>query len=205
MPKPYADHLFDGLPAIYRADDKSGFVYRLLSLFADELAGVEETVDGIRNRLSPDHAPKDFLPWLASWVALVLDETWPVEKRRALIKQAVELYKWRGTIRGIKTFVEIYTGLTPNIIEHFKIGWQIGVRSTLGVDTRIYEMAEDAHCFYVTVFSYDELTPGEKDKVITIVEQQKPSHTMVIHYGWVAKFWQIGVWSTVGINMKVGG
>ncbi len=85
-------------------------------------------------------APAAFLPWLASWVALVLDETWPVEKRREHISKAVELYRWCGTIRGIKTFVEIYTGMVPNIIEAFRSGWQVGVRSTVGVGTKIYQL-----------------------------------------------------------------
>ena len=205
MPKPYADHLFDSLPAIYRKEGKTGFLYRLLCLFAGILAGVEDEVDGTHNRLSPERAPQEFLPWLASWVALVLDETWPVEKRRQLIRQAVELYRWRGTIRGIRTFVEIYTGLVPDIVEHFRRGWQVGVRSTVGVDTKVYELAEDAHCFSVFVNSFEELTPDEKQKVMTIVETEKPAHTKVIHYGWVARFWQVGVRSTVGIDMRVGG
>ena len=205
MPKPYADHLFDSLPGIYRKEGKAGFLFRLLSLFAGVLASVEDEVDGIHNRLSPERAPEGFLPWLASWVALVLDETWPVEKRRQLISQAVELYRWRGTIRGIKTFVEIYTGLVPDIVEHFQRGWQVGVRSTVGVDTKVYELAEDAHCFSVLVNSFDELSPDEKQKVMAIVETEKPAHTKVIHYGWVARFWQVGVRSTVGLDMRVGG
>ncbi|MHC5059061.1 MAG: hypothetical protein ACYTKD_30770, partial [Planctomycetota bacterium] len=38
---------------------------------------------------------------------------------------------------------------------------------------------------------------------IDIVEREKPAHTKVIHYGWVAKFWQVGERSTVGIDAKV--
>jgi phage tail-like protein len=145
MPQSTTDYLFESLPAIYRKEGRNGFVYRLLSLFGDALAEAEDIVDGIHNYLLPIRAPEGFLPWLASWVALVLDETWSVEKRRLLIREAVNLYKWRGTIKGLKTFVEIYTGMTPEVNEHFNSGWQIGVRSTIGEDTRIYDLAEDAH------------------------------------------------------------
>ena len=79
------------------------------------------------------------------------------------------------------------------------------MRSTVGVDTRVYELAEMAHCFSVFVNSFEELSPEEKQKVIAIVETEKPAHTKVIHYGWVARFWQLGVRSTVGVDMKVGG
>jgi phage tail-like protein len=184
MAKPYADHLYASLPAIYRREDKTGFLYRVLSLFADVISAVEETVDGIHNHLAPLRAPAEFLPWLASWVALVLDETWPVEKRREHISKAVELYKWRGTIRGIKTFVEIYTGMVPDIIEDFRSGWQVGIRSTVGVDTKIYVYGEDVHCFSVLIHSSAELAPEQKQKIIGIVEHEKPAHTQVTHYGW---------------------
>jgi phage tail-like protein len=209
MAKPYTEHLYDSLPAEYRSGDEALFLYRMLSLFGDVLAGVEDSVDGIHDRLSPERAPPEFLPWLSSWVALVLDETWPVEKRRQLIREALELYRWRGTIRGLRSFVEIYTGLTPEIVEQFKACWQVGVRSTVGEDTKVYDLSPgpegDAHCFSVVVNSFEELSPHEKQKVIEIVEREKPAHTKVIHYGWVARFWQVGVRSGVGLDAKVGG
>lgn len=55
------------------------------------------------------------------------------------------------------------------------------------------------------VRSYGELTPEQKSKVMTIVEIQKPAHTKVIRWYWVSTFWRIGVSSTVGIDMRVGG
>lgn len=184
MAKPYTDHLYAGLPAAYRREDGTGFLYRMLTLFGEVLAGVEQTVDGIHNHLAPLRAPPEFLPWLASWVALVLDETWPVEKRREHISKAVELYRWRGTIRGIKAFVEIYTGMVPDIVEDFKSGWQVGVRSTVGVDTKVYQLDEDVHCFSVLIHSPAELSPEQKQKIVGIVETEKPAHTQVTHFGW---------------------
>jgi len=205
MSKPYAEHIYDALPARYRAQDKTGFLKGLASLFGDMLAECEDKIDGIHDHLSPERAGPEFLPWLSSWVALQLDETWPLEKRRQLIREALELYRWRGTIRGIRRFVEIYTGLVPDIVEPFKTFWRVGVRSTVGEDTRVSAPGLDPHCFSVIVNSFDELTAREKQKVIDIVEREKPAHTKVIHYGWVAKFWQTGVRSTVGIDAKVGG
>ena len=101
--------------------------------------------------------------------------------------------------------MEIYTGLTPEIVEPFKHAWQVGVRSTVGEDTKVYELDEDAHCFSVIVNSFEELAPHEKQKGIDIVERERPAHTKVIHYGWVARFWQVGVRSGVGVDARVGG
>jgi len=205
MSQSYTDYLFANLPAIYRSEGKSGLVYRLLSLFAEVLEECEDKIEALHHCFNPLKADPEFLPWLAAWVALVLDETWSLDKQRRLITQIVELYKLRGTIEGIKTFVEIYTGIRPLILEPFNLGWQVGVRSRLGVDTKVYQPDEDVHCFSVEVKSFEELSSGQKQKIRQIVELQKPAHTKVIHYVWQAGFWQIGLRSSLGINTRVGG
>jgi phage tail-like protein len=205
MKESYTEYLFRNLPAIYREDGREGYTYRLLSLFGDELQELEYEIDGLHNYLSPERTRAEILPWLASWVALALDETWPESRRRELIRRIVDLYKWRGTIEGIKTFVEIYTGIRPEIIEPFKAGWVIGIRSTIGEDTKIYEPSEDPHSFSVIVNSFEKLTAEQKQKIMAVVELQKPAHTRVIHFGWHASFWQVGVRSTVGIDTETGG
>lgn len=205
MKESYTDYLFRNLPAIYREDGTEGYLYRVLSLFGDELQALEYEIDGLHNYLNPERTRAEFLPWLASWVALALDETWPESRRRELIGRIVDLYKWRGTIEGIKTFVEIYTGIRPEIIKPFKVGWVIGVRSTIGEDTKIYEVREDPHSFSVIVNSFEKLSSEQKRKIMAVVELQKPAHTRVIHYGWSHGFWQVGVRSTVGKDMETGG
>jgi hypothetical protein len=75
----------------------------------------------------------EFLPWLATWVALFLDEEWDEAKRRRLISEAVELYRWRGTVLGLKRYLEIYVGLIPEIREwSWPGGMQFGVASQIG-------------------------------------------------------------------------
>lgn len=204
MSRRYAEYLFASLPAIFRSEEKDGFTYRFLSIFAETLEEMEDKIYGFHRHLSPLSADRGFLQWLAFWVAFELDENWPVEKQRQLIISAIELYRWRGTIKGIQTFVEIYTGLKPVIVEPFSAGWQLEVKSTLGLDTKIYEPFEDAHCFSVIVMTNEELSDEEKERVMAIVEREKPAHTKVIHYEWYASFWRLGVQSTVGIDVKVG-
>lgn len=205
MKEHITDYLFRSLPEIYRADGKAGYLYRLLSLFGDVLQDLEWQIDGLHNHLDPAYTRSDLLAWLASWVALTLDETWPESRRRELIRNAVNLYKWRGTIKGIKTFVEIYTGVRPEILEPFRTGWRIGVWSSFGEDTKIYEISENPHSFSVIVNSFEDLTAEQKQKIMAVIELQKPAHTKVIHYVWFASYWRLGVRSTVGIDMMTGG
>src|SRR5438552_18404525 len=80
------------LPAVYRQDP---FLRRLLLIFESVLAPLERVVGTLSLYTEPELAPEEFLPWLAHWVAVSLDSQWTVEQQRALIADAVEIYRWR--------------------------------------------------------------------------------------------------------------
>jgi hypothetical protein len=63
----------------------------------------------------------DFLAWLAGWLGLVLDQHWPEARRRELLKSAWRLYQLRGTPEGLRLHLQLYTGIDPQILEHFKL------------------------------------------------------------------------------------
>ena len=81
------------------------------------LAPVFATLDCLDAYVDPWLAPEDFLEWLAGWVGVVIDEGWPIERSRAFIANIVELYRWRGTIRGLVAELAIYTGGDVEISE----------------------------------------------------------------------------------------
>jgi phage tail-like protein len=54
---------------------------------------------------------------LGSWLGIVVDARVPEERRRELVRQAPELYRWRGTKRGLAHYLRLYTGFEPEIIE----------------------------------------------------------------------------------------
>ncbi|MBN1812231.1 MAG: hypothetical protein JXA14_10380 [Anaerolineae bacterium] len=118
------------LPAIYHDDP---YVGQILLPFEDVLEGFRFLLDDIDRYFAPALTDQAFLPWLATWVALVLDEEWDDAKRRRLIGEAVQLYRWRGTVYGLEHYLEIYTGLVPEIREwRWPGGMQIGVASRIG-------------------------------------------------------------------------
>jgi phage tail-like protein len=90
--------LIDSLPGIYQEDDVAR---SLTGVFDDALAPVVSTIDNLPAYLDPALAPDDFLDWLAGWVGILPDETWSVERRRALVALAVQLYRKRGTAAGL--------------------------------------------------------------------------------------------------------
>ncbi|RLC93519.1 MAG: hypothetical protein DRI39_05445 [Chloroflexi bacterium] len=157
------------LPGLYQEDE---FMGRFLKIFEDILTPIERLIGQVHLYFDPKLAPDGLLPWLASWVDLVLDEEWAVEKRRRLIGSAVELYQWRGTRRGLKEYLEIYTGVEPEITEHLG-GFRLGEQSNLGWNTILGEGQD--HCFTVTL-EMDDPSAVDLDKVRAIIEAEKPAH-----------------------------
>lgn len=130
MPDQAKSRYLDYLPAIYQEDP---FLGQFLVPFDDVLAGFEDLLSDIDRYFAPALTDSEFLPWLANWVALVLDEEWDDAKRRQLIGEAVELYRGRGTRYGLERYLEIYTERVPEIREwRWPGGMQIGVASRIG-------------------------------------------------------------------------
>ena len=108
------------LPALYQQDD---FAQRWTAGLDLVLAPVFNSLDNFEAYLDPQLAPPDFLDWLGTWMGLISDETWPTERRRAFVSQASELYRIRGTPRGLASHVQIFSGGQVQILEHGGTSW----------------------------------------------------------------------------------
>jgi phage tail-like protein len=130
------------LPKVYQEDEASrSFLERFLSIFETVLSGYEETINHIHRLFNPLSTPREWLSWLAAWLGMVLDSNWPEDKKRELIKRAPELYKKRGTLEGLKEYIEIYTGLKSHlhIIESYRLRqWIFLGKSTLGQNRAVW-------------------------------------------------------------------
>ena len=76
-----------GRPLGGHGDDD--FLGRFLLIFESILGPIERIADSGHFYFDTRLAPPDMLPWLAQWVGLVLDERWPEDRRRQLIRAAV--------------------------------------------------------------------------------------------------------------------
>lgn len=109
-----ASSYLEHLPGIYQ---ESHFLGRFLLIFEHILSPVERTAGSTWAYFDPDLTPDEFLPWLGSWVGLALDSRIPAENRREVVRAAPELFRWRGTKRGLRQFLHLFTGVEPEIIE----------------------------------------------------------------------------------------
>lgn len=212
--------LLENLPAIYRRSDAVGrnLVRELCFVFEHMFDSVDRNLaDGWRF-YDPHVAPSDFLDWLAGWTAFALDLDWPEAQKRALIKRAVDLYRIRGTRRGLALFLQLFTGHEPDIQENtwpfkgFRVegeGAEHGAR--IGLDSVVLPPVELAHCFVVKMpIEFDEVSPEMVIRIHHIITMEKPAHT---HYYLqfaeekgdveLREFFAIGLRSGIGIGAEV--
>jgi phage tail-like protein len=207
----YLEHL----PAIYRRSDEVGrnVVRDICFLFEHMLGSVDRLLDDGHSFYDPHACPPDFLPWLASWTAFVVDLDWPEPKKRALIKRAVDLYRIRGTRRALALFLKLFTGYEPSIEENtwpFR-GFRVDTEARIGLDSVILPPVDLAHCFVVTMpIKFADVTPELVIRIHQIIQMEKPAHTnyyLRFHEEEgdveLREFFAIGLRSGIGIGAEV--
>lgn len=153
------------------------------------LAGLQRYFDpGVRNDdtlAEPLRAPDEFLPWLASWVALTLREDWTAAEKRRLISRIVSVYHKRGTKDGLREMLSTYTD----------------------GDVNIYEFEQPAHYFQVEILTNvrDPAVISRKEQIArAIISQEKPAHTFYTLQTRLTVSMQVGVASTIGNDTLIG-
>jgi phage tail-like protein len=107
------------LPPAYREEPVSAaFLERFLSIFETVFEDLDQRIDQLFRYFDPGLVPKEFLPWLASWINLSLDDDLPEQRIRQLIRRAPHLYARKGTPGALVEFLEIYTGRSVFLTEH---------------------------------------------------------------------------------------
>jgi phage tail-like protein len=118
---------------------------------ASKLAGLHRYVEPGPGRKDAERTPKEFLDWLAGWVALSLRADLSEDTQREFIAKAASLYRLRGTPKGLAEVLRIYTQLGVSIRE---AGVELRIRdegktAVLGRDTVLNGFAP--HYFEVTL------------------------------------------------------
>ncbi len=205
------------IPKTFSRDEQmASFLQRYLTLFSGVFEDLEGRADARRVLIDARSAPAEILPWLASFLGLVLDERWPTATRRTMIEEATWLFRFRGTVPGLTRFLEIYTGVRVIIIEKFRVrglggailgdpsgltsssvlgaGFRVGGAVGETETTTITGNANDA--FETHAHRFSVIIPAVLDAeqfavVGHILDMHRPAHTLV----------EV---CTVGAGMRVG-
>lgn len=140
MAAPQPNRYLQYLPAIFQrkpADEQEPVLGQFLAPFENQFAAFEQILADVDRNFSASLAPADdFLPWLAGWVAHLFDEEWDEDRRRRFLTAATELYRWRGTVGGLKRYLDLCLDLDAEEVDiregRWPGGMQIGVASCIG-------------------------------------------------------------------------
>ncbi len=171
------------LPEIYSYDD---FINRFLMMFESFWKPINQQISQGENYYDPYLTPDNFLNWLASWVGMEIDETFPKERIRELIKNAVPFYHSRGTAESLRYFLEMYSGGKVEISErkahNMIIGGAMGLGDGLALGTE--NKPNTVSVSMIVPFSELERTGFTKDKYSKKIKQFirniVPAHTVFL-------------------------
>ncbi len=168
------------LPSMFQNYDRRNgdFLKRYLWIFHDILNSVTHKLDYIHNYFNPLETPSKFFGWLASWFSLSLDYAITEDTMRLLVKEAVNLYQWRGTALGLAKFLEIITGVKPDIIEH-----SVPINEYIISDDKLIErpILEENYSIYNFTVSFPVTSEffdvDTIKKINMVIKSEKPAHS----------------------------
>lgn len=96
------------LPIVYQEVD---YIHRFIKIFEQAFDPVVNSFSSMWAHLDPLTAPEALLPFLAHWVDWPIDAQLDLTHQRRLIRRAVEIYRCRGTRKGLRFYLHLYTGL----------------------------------------------------------------------------------------------
>ena len=169
------------LPEVYNYDD---FINRFLMMFESFWKPINQQISQSENIYDPNLTPEPFLNWLASWVGMEIDDTFPKDRIRLLIRNAIPFLHSRGTASSLKYFLEMYSGGKVDITErkahNMVIGGVMGIGDGLALgmenkpNTVNIEMTVSESELERTGFTKDKYIKKIKEFIRNIV----PAHTV---------------------------
>ncbi|MBK7823656.1 phage tail protein [Nannocystis sp.] len=208
-----AHTLLDRLPAVFsREPENAAFLGRYLALADGFLHDLELRALHRRALLDPAGAPDEWLPWLAGFVGLVLDDRWPAATRRAVLAEATWLFRYRGTVPGLTRFLELYLGRPPILLEQFRLRGHVELipghaTAVVGAGLRVGgsddrdRFGDHAHRFTVLVPGH--LSAEQETIVRHILADHRPAHT-TFDLCTLAAGMRVGIGLHAGLTSTVG-
>lgn len=172
------------LPQMYREVD---FIGRFLKIFEQTFEPAFHVSESLWAYLDPLTAPRAMLPFLAHWQGWELFPGLDRQRQRQLLKDAFVLHQWRGTRRGLRLYLHLYTGLPLEEDQAIRIQEIFGLGCLLG-QTQIGETAivgggQRFH-FRVDLYPRPGDPPWDETLLHRIIHQMKPAfctYDLTIH------------------------
>jgi len=110
FPEFYRENLFGPDADLPGSTTPSDFLERSLLNMEGLFTQIQDRIENSELLTQPQSVPQESLDWLASWIGLTLDPVMPEERKRGFIEIASRLYRWHGTLKGLKAAIEVSSG-----------------------------------------------------------------------------------------------
>lgn len=164
-------YLRGGLPGVYRDGDNRSpdrqrpFGMRFVQALEEVLDPIVCLLDSLPQHIDPALAPDDMLELLGMWLGLEIDDAAPAGQRRAMVRQAMELSRTRGTLAGLELTLRLtFPDLALHVHDQGGVSWSAEV----GAPPMTSPGFE--------VVSRRPLTVEERAAVERVVTRAKPAH-----------------------------
>lgn len=167
------------LPELYQDVD---FIGRLLKIFEQTFEPTVQAMDAMWAYLDPLMTPEALLPFLSHWVGWTFQTSLSLNRQRYLIRQAMEIYRWRGTRRGLRFYLHLFTDLPldellPEHQKHISIQEVFGQGFVMG-NTRLNRdsrIGGGQPYHFIVILRPDQ--PSQIDELLVhqIIQQEKPA------------------------------
>ncbi|MGI8802034.1 MAG: phage tail protein [Solirubrobacteraceae bacterium] len=156
-------YLRGGLPSVYLEGD---FGMHFIGALEFVLDPVVDILDSLPAYLSADLGPDGLLRLMATWLGLITDEDLPLDVRRALVRNAAEVNRRRGTSAGIELILRLtFPDLSLSVRDSGGVRVSDGVPDVSGVgDSQLI------------VRSAAPLTPDQREAILRVLERERPVH-----------------------------
>ena len=124
----FKDNLIGLLPPLYEHNDEAGDLRTFLSLPAGTLDELKQAIDDFPTIFDVDHCDERFLPLLARLVGLEVDGTCSPDCQRRRVREAIEIYRRKGTIPAIERDFDAL-GWQGELQETFRSALRLNARS----------------------------------------------------------------------------
>ncbi|MDA0166266.1 phage tail protein [Solirubrobacter ginsenosidimutans] len=113
--RPRFSYLREYLPDVFAQDPVSAsFLDRYLANPEGIFTAIEDRVATAQRHYDVRTVDGDYLPWLASWLGVVLEADWEDERRRLFIDHLPELFRLRGTRAGLLLMIRLAIDACPS-------------------------------------------------------------------------------------------
>ncbi len=194
------------LPRVFSDQgESSDFLHRYLTLLNSNFNELDMRSQQRQVLLDPLSTPKAMLPWLSDLVGMNLDDRWSENSQRKILQESMWLFKYRGTVAGLKRLIEIYLQRDITLIEHFqvrglggafvgesnalaansilgagfRIGGKLGIEdSAVSIDGESIVDAISTHAHKFSVIVPLILTTEQASVIEHILDVHRPAHTI---------------------------